>query len=166
MRKQMETHFVEGIRSLIETKQLVRENNHWRVMGENAKISLPNSLRAVLSARIDRLPETTRHILQNAAVIGRTFDLHVLRRLTDLNGEFETHIQHLRESSLIEAARDEHIFRRHVQEAAYESILSRHAQASPDGSGEIAWKSCTPTVSKSSRRCLLIIFMRRRTRVP
>jgi class 3 adenylate cyclase/tetratricopeptide (TPR) repeat protein len=117
--------FVEEIiRSLIETKQLVRENSHWTLMSDDAKVSLPNTLRGVLSARIDRLPETSKHILQNAAVIGRTFDLRVLKRMTNLNGDFDPQVQHLREVSLIEPSRDEYMFR-HVliQEAAYESIL-------------------------------------------
>ena len=50
----------EFIRSLIETKQIVRENNHWRAVSEDAKVSLPNTLRGVLGARIDRLPETIK----------------------------------------------------------------------------------------------------------
>jgi predicted ATPase/class 3 adenylate cyclase len=114
----------EMIRSLIETKQLVSEAGRWKLMSEEARIFLPNNLRGVLSARIDRLPDSPRQVLQYAAVIGRTFNLHVLKRLTNLNGEFDAHIQYLRESSLIEAAHEEYIFR-HVliQEAAYESIL-------------------------------------------
>src|SRR5258706_14370540 len=35
----------ELIRSLIETKQIVRENSHWRVVSEDAKVSLPDTLR-------------------------------------------------------------------------------------------------------------------------
>jgi tetratricopeptide (TPR) repeat protein len=131
--------FVEEIiRSLIEMKQLVRENGRWTVIGEEAKVSLPNTLRGVLSARIDRLPETTKHILQNAAVIGRTFDLRVLKGLTDLNGGFDPHIQYLKEVSLIEPARDEYTFR-HVliQEAAYESILIKTRAALHRQIGEI-----------------------------
>ena len=74
--------FVEEIiRSLIETKQIVRENSHWKAVSDSAKITLPNTLRGVLSARIDRLPETPKHVLQNAAVIGRLFDVRVLKPL-------------------------------------------------------------------------------------
>ena len=119
--------FVEEIiRSLIETRQIVREDSHWTVMREDAKVTLPNTLRGVLSARIDRLPEISRHVLQNAAVIGRSFDLRVLKRLTSLNGELDSHIQYLNSVSLIEPTREEYTFR-HVliQEAAYESILIR-----------------------------------------
>ncbi len=114
----------ELIRSLIETKQIVRENSHWRAVNENAKVSLPNTLRGVLGARIDRLPELTKHVLQNAAVIGRSFDLRVLKQLTSLNGGFESQIQYLKEASLVEPFREEYTFR-HVliQEAAYDSIL-------------------------------------------
>jgi predicted ATPase/class 3 adenylate cyclase len=114
----------ELIRSLIETKQIVRENSHWRVVSEDAKVSLPDTLRGVLGARIDRLPELTKHVLQNAAVIGRSFDLRVLKQLTSLNGSFDSQIQYLREASLVEPLREEYAFR-HVliQEAAYDSIL-------------------------------------------
>jgi class 3 adenylate cyclase/tetratricopeptide (TPR) repeat protein len=119
--------FVEElIRSLIETGQIVRQNGGWRAVRDEARISLPNNLRGVLSARIDRLPETSRHILQNAAVIGRSFELGVLQRLTGLNGELDGHIRYLLDASLIEPARSAYAFR-HVliQEAAYDSILLR-----------------------------------------
>ena len=114
----------EMIRSLIETKQIVSENGHWKAMSDDAKISLPNTLRGVLSARVDRLAETPKHVLQNAAVIGRSFDLQILRRLTGLNGGLDPQIQYLQDVSLIEALLNEYAFR-HVliQEATYESIL-------------------------------------------
>jgi predicted ATPase len=64
--------FVEElIRSLLETEQLTRENGQWQLAADNAQISLPNTLRGVLSARIDRLPDTARSVLQSASVIGR-----------------------------------------------------------------------------------------------
>lgn len=114
----------ELIRSLIETNQIVREDSHWRTSSDDAKVSLPNTLRGVLGARIDRLPELTKHILQNASVVGRSFELRVLNRLTHLNEGLNTHIQYLEGASLIEALLNEYSFR-HVliQETAYDSIL-------------------------------------------
>src|SRR5512142_2487265 len=53
----------ELIRSLIETRQIVREDGHWRAGGE-ASVTVPDTLRGVLDARIDRLPEAERHTLQ------------------------------------------------------------------------------------------------------
>ena len=114
----------EMIRSLIETKQIVFENGHWKAVNDDAKISLPNTLRGVLSARIDRLAEAPKHVLQNAAVIGRSFDLRILKQLTSLNSGLDPQIQYLQDVRLIEALLNEYAFR-HVliQEAAYESIL-------------------------------------------
>jgi class 3 adenylate cyclase/tetratricopeptide (TPR) repeat protein len=114
----------ELIRSLIETNQIVRENSSWRTSSEDAKVSLPNTLRGVLGARIDRLPELTKHILQNASVVGRSFELRVLNRLTHLNDALNVHIQYLEEVSLVEPLLNEYAFR-HVliQETAYDSIL-------------------------------------------
>jgi class 3 adenylate cyclase/tetratricopeptide (TPR) repeat protein len=114
----------ELIRSLIETNQIVRENTSWRTNGEDAKVSLPNTLRGVLGARIDRLPELTKHILQNASVVGRSFELRVLNKLTHLNDVLNVHIQYLEEVSLVEPLLNEYAFR-HVliQETAYDSIL-------------------------------------------
>jgi class 3 adenylate cyclase/tetratricopeptide (TPR) repeat protein len=117
--------FVEEIiRSLIETRQIIRENSYWRAVSDSANIALPNTLRGVLSARIDRLPEISKYVLQNAAVVGRSFDPRVLRRLISLNGELNTQIQYLMDVSLIESWLNEYAFR-HVliQESAYESIL-------------------------------------------
>jgi tetratricopeptide (TPR) repeat protein len=118
--------FVEElIRSLIETKQIIRENDHWRVASEEAKVSLPNTLRGVLGARIDRLPDETRHVLQMASVIGRSFDVDVLERLAR-SGNLEAHIEHLIQAGLIETWHTEYAFR-HVliQDAAYDSILMK-----------------------------------------
>jgi len=116
----------ELIRSLIETKQITKENGKWQAVKEDAKVSLPGTLRGVLGARIDRLPETAKLVLQNASVIGRSFDLRVLKQLTSLNGSFDSQVQYLAETSLIEPVRSEYAFR-HVliQEAAYESILMK-----------------------------------------
>ena len=131
--------FVEEIiRSLIETGQIVRENGHWRAVSESAAIALPHNLRGVLSARIDRLPEGSRYVLQNAAVVGRSFDLRVLKPLTRLNGDLEAHIHYLTDVSLIEAMRNDYAFR-HVliQEAAYESVLIKTRAALHRRIGEL-----------------------------
>jgi len=114
----------EIIRSLIETKQILREGDRWRAVGDGARSTLPNTLRGVLSARIDRLAEMPKQVLQNAAVIGRLFDLRILRQLTGLNSGLDPQIQYLQDVRMIENLLGEYAFR-HVliQEATYESIL-------------------------------------------
>jgi class 3 adenylate cyclase/tetratricopeptide (TPR) repeat protein len=68
----------EVLRSLIDGGQVVREGGRWRATREIADASIPETLAGVLSARIDRLPETTKRVAQTAAVIGRVFMHRVL----------------------------------------------------------------------------------------
>ena len=63
----------EVIRTLIDSEYIVQENNHWRATREIVNVSIPDTLTGVLSARIDRLPENTKHVAQTAAVLGRIF---------------------------------------------------------------------------------------------
>src|SRR5918992_5216450 len=63
----------EVIRTLIDSGYIVRENSHWRAIREIANVTIPDTLTGVLSARIDRLPESTKHVAQTAAVLGRIF---------------------------------------------------------------------------------------------
>jgi class 3 adenylate cyclase len=46
---------------------------------------LPAALESVLLARIDRLPKTSRHLAQVAAMVGRTFPVSVIARATSTN---------------------------------------------------------------------------------
>ena len=61
----------EVIRALIDSGHIVRENNHWRAT-RHPNVTIPDTLSGVLSARIDRLPESTKHVAQTAAVLGRS----------------------------------------------------------------------------------------------
>jgi class 3 adenylate cyclase/tetratricopeptide (TPR) repeat protein len=46
-------------------------------------LPVPDSVQGVLAARIDRLPETAKHLLQIAAVLGREFPERLLRAVAD-----------------------------------------------------------------------------------
>ncbi len=73
--------FVEElVQSLVETGALEGAPGGYRRGREAAGgTSLPSSVRTLLAARIDRLPEAEKEILQTAAVIGRNFDEALLR---------------------------------------------------------------------------------------
>jgi predicted ATPase len=45
------------------------------------RIEIPDTLQGVLAARIDRLPDDVKRVLQVAAVIGRRFQVNVLERV-------------------------------------------------------------------------------------
>ena len=71
----------EVLRALIDEGQVIAQDGHWRATRAILGAKIPDTLAGVLSARIDRLPETTKRVAQTAAVIGRVFGHRVLERV-------------------------------------------------------------------------------------
>ncbi|HEY5196999.1 MAG TPA: adenylate/guanylate cyclase domain-containing protein [Solirubrobacteraceae bacterium] len=63
----------ELVRNLVEQGTILGGPGHHRQVAP-LRASLPPSVENILAARIDRLPETDKRVLQTAAVIGREFD--------------------------------------------------------------------------------------------
>jgi len=53
----------------------------YRLMGDVDEIAVPETVQAVLAARIDRLPAEAKSVLNAAAVIGTRFDVDTLQVL-------------------------------------------------------------------------------------
>jgi class 3 adenylate cyclase/tetratricopeptide (TPR) repeat protein len=125
----------EIIRALIEQQVLRREGDRWIVLGGGGSIPLPNTLRGVIAARIDRLPADAKRVLQRAAVVGRFFTARVLRAIGDPDdGALDRALAHLLRAELIrEWARlpeAEYLFKHALtQEAAYASLLAEQRRA-------------------------------------
>ena len=75
---------VETVRMLIDRGILVRENGAFRLEGSVDTLEVPESLQALISARLDGLEPAERRLLQDAAVLGRTFTLQGLCAITGL----------------------------------------------------------------------------------
>jgi adenylate cyclase len=74
--------FIEEIvRDLVETGTLVGTKGALRLVRPVNELAVPVSVQAVLAARIDRLPEREKQVLQIASVIGKTFPEPVLARV-------------------------------------------------------------------------------------
>jgi predicted ATPase/class 3 adenylate cyclase len=72
--------FVEElVNGLVDVGLLVPENGSYHVTGDLAGIQIPDTIEAVLLARIDRLAAPNRDVLRVASVIGRQFGFGVLR---------------------------------------------------------------------------------------
>ena len=66
--------FVEEIiRRLIDEEIRVRDGDTWRATEQALTFAIPDSVYGLLAARVDALPAEERRVLQEAAVIGRTF---------------------------------------------------------------------------------------------
>jgi class 3 adenylate cyclase/tetratricopeptide (TPR) repeat protein len=138
----------EVIRTLIDSEYIVQENSHWRATREIVNVSIPDTLTGVLSARIDRLPENTKHVAQTAAVLGRIFAQRALiatcaaapppEQIEDV----EPHLGVLTYEELVrERVHDpelEYIFKHALtQEAAYELLLIRRRKVLHRRAGEV-----------------------------
>lgn len=120
----------EVVRTLIENGTFVHDeaSGEWVVTRRSEVFDIPDSLQALLAARIDQLEEATRRTLQLSAVIGRSFYLRVLAGIADTGQDLDRHLAILQRLDLIgEAARLPEVefrFRNPLtQEVAYKTIL-------------------------------------------
>ena len=80
----------EVVRGLVEDGSLAGDPGAYRLTRALAKVRVPATVQAVLAARIDRLPERDKRVLQTASVIGRTFPEAVLKAVQMASGEEPT----------------------------------------------------------------------------
>jgi class 3 adenylate cyclase/tetratricopeptide (TPR) repeat protein len=74
----------ESVRTLVETGALVGERGASRLTRPLADLQVPDTVHAVLAARIDRLPAEGKRLLQTAAVIGTEIPLPLLEAIAEL----------------------------------------------------------------------------------
>jgi tetratricopeptide (TPR) repeat protein len=95
---------------------------------------VPDTVQGVLMARLDRLPETTKRVLQTAAVLGREVSVRLLNMLWEGPEELAPQLQELqRLEFLYERGGGEepvYVFKHALtQEVAYDSLLLARRQA-------------------------------------
>jgi predicted ATPase len=77
----------ESVRALVEIQVLVGEAGAYRLGRELLAMHVPPTVQAVLAARIDRLSQDEKRLLQTAAVIGTEMPLPLLQAIADLSEE-------------------------------------------------------------------------------
>jgi class 3 adenylate cyclase/tetratricopeptide (TPR) repeat protein len=97
-------------------------------------LRVPNTIHDVVMARIDRVPERAKRLLQMASVIGREFPLRLLSAVWQGAGSLEDQLRELvRLEFVYERAETEgttYVFRHGLtQETAYGSLLERYRRA-------------------------------------
>jgi class 3 adenylate cyclase/tetratricopeptide (TPR) repeat protein len=76
----------EVVKGLVDKSSLTGDKGAYRLARSVDEVTIPPTVQAVLAARIDRLPEDEKAVLQGAAVIGRQFPEAVLRHAMGLSG--------------------------------------------------------------------------------
>ncbi len=124
----------EIIRSLIDGGVLVFKEGVWAVGGvahAPETIVIPDTVNAIITARLDRLNRESRDVLQTASVIGRTFHTRILERLSQLdNLMLSLHLATLEDYEYVDELKrqpeSEYVFKHPLlQEAVYSTILRK-----------------------------------------
>jgi len=126
--------FVEQLLSmLIDDGVLRRSNGDWIAEEDLSGISVPPTINALLTARLDGLSREERAVIEPAAVIGHIFDQAALDAIVEgpVRVDLESHISSLVEKQMLQSepsVDDEKKFRFHhilIRDAAYNGVLKR-----------------------------------------
>lgn len=77
----------ELVRSLVENSSLIGDAGDYKLGWKGREDALPPTLQAVIGARIDRLGDAEKSIVQIGAVIGKEFPLTVLEQIGEVPGD-------------------------------------------------------------------------------
>ena len=72
----------ELVRHLAESGVLSNEGGRWRLRGEVEDLAIPDTVRDVIAARVQRLGSKAVSVLRVAAIVGRGFEFELLSRVT------------------------------------------------------------------------------------
>jgi class 3 adenylate cyclase len=121
----------ETLRMLVDDGALERSNGRWAVAADLSGIAIPPTIHALLAARLDRLGDEERGVIERAAVAGRVFSWGAVAELSpaDRRARVIVCLQSLARKELIrpdysatwedEAFRFTHIL---IRDAAYGAI--------------------------------------------
>jgi class 3 adenylate cyclase/tetratricopeptide (TPR) repeat protein len=119
----------ELINALVERGDFEGQRGAYRLKGGIDSIPLPSTVQAVIAARIDRLEDNAKKVLEIASVVGREISILVLDRIAGLDQtELSEAVQHLRQAELlydVPPFEQRLLAFRHplIQEVAYRSLL-------------------------------------------
>jgi tetratricopeptide (TPR) repeat protein len=121
----------EMLSMLIEDGLLQRQDDHWVPSGDLAAVPVPPSIQALIAARLDRLKDEERQVIERASVIGKIFYRGAVTELSPepLRSEVGGHLMTLVRKELIRpdrpAFRREETYRfRHllIRDVAYQAM--------------------------------------------
>ncbi len=136
---------VETVRMLLNRGQLERSNGNYKLVGDINSLAVPETLHALVAARLDALTADERRIVQDASVLGKTFVLEALGALASQSqGDLEPVLSSLvrKEVFFLEldprsAERGQYGFLQDlVRRVAYETLARRDRKARHLAAGE------------------------------
>jgi tetratricopeptide (TPR) repeat protein len=119
----------ELVHSLRETGAVENREGSWALKGSPGSVPVPATVHDVLTARIDRLPEGAKRVLQVAALLGREFSWELVEAVAERpEQELVAHIEALTDAELVYergVPPDATYLFKHAltQDVAYQSLL-------------------------------------------
>jgi predicted ATPase len=80
---------VETVRMLLDRGLLLREGTAYALTGPVESLEVPETLHALIAARLDGLSAPERRVLQDAAVLGKTFSTDALAALAGADADID-----------------------------------------------------------------------------
>jgi class 3 adenylate cyclase/tetratricopeptide (TPR) repeat protein len=123
--------FVEELtHSLVENGSIQRKDRQYVLTRKASEIEVPGTIQGIIAARIDRVEESLKRIMQVASVIGREFAFRVLQSMMGMREELKSSLLNLQGLEFISEKRLfpelEYIFKHALtQEVAYNSLLQK-----------------------------------------
>ena len=92
----------ESVRTLVETSALAGERGRYRLVEPASALQVPASVHALLAARIDRLPDDEKRLLQSAAVVGLNVPFLLLQAILEWDeSDLRRTLAHLQAAELL-----------------------------------------------------------------
>ena len=148
----------ESIRTLVETGALAGERGEYRLIRAVSSLQMPASVHAVLAARIDRLADGDKQLLQAAAVVGKDVPLALLQGVSGLDeNEVTLALTRLQAAEFLYEAsffpEPEYTFKHALtHEVAYGSLLAERRRALHARIVETIEKSYAARISEQVER--------------
>ena len=124
--------FVEELIHSLRENGTIQKKNHQYLLTLNASdIHVPDTIQGIIAARIDRIEENLKRVIQVASVIGREFAFRILQTIMGMREELKSHLLNLQGLEFISQKRLfpelEYVFKHALtQEVAYNSLLQKH----------------------------------------
>ena len=114
--------------SLLENGSILKQDHQYALSKKALEIKVPDTIQGIIAARMDRLEESLKKIVQVASVIGREFAFRILQAILEMREELKSSLLNLQGLDFIYEKRLfpelEYIFKHALtQEVAYNSLL-------------------------------------------
>lgn len=123
----------EILNTLVDSNALTYEDGRWQMNRGFKETDIPSTIHGIIASRMDQLSPEDKRILQEAAVIGRTFLYDLLKRVSVHGDAVDASLYKLERAGLIKPRalhpEMEFMFKHAlIQEVSYGSLLRRERQ--------------------------------------